>query len=54
MNLRYYLSFGMIASGVFTFLFGLAYYLEIHSIAYFIVIQVRRQKKCPSYLVVQK
>jgi hypothetical protein len=40
-NLRYFLSLGMIFSGVFTFLFGLAKYTEIHGIAYFIVIQVK-------------
>ena len=39
MNLRYFLSLGMILSGVFTFLFGLAFYTNIHAIAYFIVIQ---------------
>lgn len=40
MNLRYFLSLGMILSAVFVFLFGLAYYLEIHGIAYFIAIQL--------------
>ena len=42
-NLRYFLALGMIFSGVFTFLFGLAKYIEVHSIAYFIVIQVQTQ-----------
>ena len=40
MDLRYFLSLGMIFSGFFTFLFGLAYFANIHSLAFFIVIQV--------------
>ena len=40
MDLRYFLSLGMILSGFFTFLFGLAYFANIHSLAFFIVIQV--------------
>jgi len=40
MDLRYFLTFGMILSGLFTFLFGFAYYYNIHSLAYFIFIQV--------------
>ena len=40
MNLRYFLSLGMIISGVFTFLFGFAKTVEIHSIYYFITVQV--------------
>ena len=39
-NLRYFLSLGMIFSGIFTFLFGLAKYVDVHAIAYFVVIQV--------------
>jgi hypothetical protein len=31
----------MIFSGIFTFLFGLAKYVDVHTIGYFIVIQVR-------------
>ncbi|KAJ4918683.1 hypothetical protein JOQ06_022465 [Pogonophryne albipinna] len=38
--LRYYLSFGMMMSGIFTCLFGLGFYLKIHSIYYYAVIQV--------------
>ncbi|XP_033954806.1 glucose-6-phosphate exchanger SLC37A2 isoform X2 [Pseudochaenichthys georgianus] len=38
--LRYYLSFGMMMSGMFTCLFGLGFYLKIHSIYYYAVIQV--------------
>ena len=37
---RYFLSLGMICSGLFTFLFGLAYAANIHSLAFFISIQV--------------
>lgn len=39
-NLRYFLAMGMIMSGVFCYLFGLARTLNIHSLAYFIVIQI--------------
>ncbi|KAM4700694.1 glucose-6-phosphate exchanger SLC37A1 [Discoglossus pictus] len=38
--LRYFLSFGMVASGFFTALFGLGYFLDIHHLSYYIVIQV--------------
>ena len=40
-NLRNFLSFGMIASGIFTILFGLGRYWQIHSLAYYIAVQVR-------------
>jgi len=39
MNLRYYLTLGMLSSGLFSFLFGLAKSTGIKSIYYFIVIQ---------------
>jgi len=39
MNLRYYLTLGMLSSGLFTFLFGLAYSTGIKTIYYFIVVQ---------------
>ncbi|KFM64549.1 Sugar phosphate exchanger 2, partial [Stegodyphus mimosarum] len=39
-DLRYYLTFGMLLSGLFTYFFGMAYYLHIHSFAFFISIQV--------------
>ncbi|XP_053187354.1 glucose-6-phosphate exchanger SLC37A2 isoform X2 [Scomber japonicus] len=38
--LRYYLSFGMLMSGLFTCLFGLGFYWNIHSLWYYAVIQV--------------
>uniref|UniRef100_A0A8C2ZX14 Glucose-6-phosphate exchanger SLC37A2 n=1 Tax=Cyclopterus lumpus TaxID=8103 RepID=A0A8C2ZX14_CYCLU len=38
--LRYYLSFGMVMSGLFTCLFGLGFYLNIHSLGYYAAIQV--------------
>lgn len=38
--LRYYLSFGMLMSGLFTCLFGLGFYLNIHSLGYYAFIQV--------------
>ena len=39
-DLRYFLSFGMVMSGVFTMLFGFAKYWDLHSYGYFIFIQV--------------
>lgn len=39
-HLRYFLSFGMIFSGIFTYLFGLAYYYDIHNLYYFILLQI--------------
>ncbi|XP_021963727.1 glucose-6-phosphate exchanger SLC37A2 isoform X2 [Folsomia candida] len=38
-NLRYFLSLGMILSGFFTYLFGLAYSRNIHNLSYFILVQ---------------
>ncbi|XP_058482853.1 glucose-6-phosphate exchanger SLC37A2 isoform X2 [Solea solea] len=38
--LRYYLSVGMLLSGLFTALFGLGFYWNIHSLGYYAVIQV--------------
>uniref|UniRef100_A0A8C9ZD96 Glucose-6-phosphate exchanger SLC37A2 n=1 Tax=Sander lucioperca TaxID=283035 RepID=A0A8C9ZD96_SANLU len=38
--LRYYLSFGMLGSGLFTCLFGLGFYWNIHSLGYYAFIQV--------------
>ncbi|XP_010139094.1 PREDICTED: sugar phosphate exchanger 2-like, partial [Buceros rhinoceros silvestris] len=38
--LRYYLSGGMVLSGLFTVLFGLGYFWNIHVLWYFIVMQV--------------
>lgn len=40
--LRYYLSVGMLMSGLFTCLFGLGFYLNIHSLAYYAFVQVLR------------
>lgn len=39
-NLRYFLSIGMIVSGLFGFLFGLAYWTDIHSFAFFLAVQI--------------
>lgn len=39
-NLRYFLAIGMILCGIFTYLFGLAFYLNIHSLWYFVIIQI--------------
>ncbi|KAM8714208.1 hypothetical protein ACLKA7_014362 [Drosophila subpalustris] len=39
-SLRYFLSMGMIMTGVFTYLFGLARTSNIHSLTYFIIVQI--------------
>ena len=41
MDLRYFLSIGMLFSGIFVFLLGFAKVAGIHHIAYFIGMQVR-------------
>jgi sugar phosphate permease len=48
-NLRYFLLMGMILSGIFTILFGLAKITQTRGIAYFVIVQVRgeRPKKLP-------
>lgn len=38
--LRYYLSAGMVLSGLFTSLFGLGYFWNIHMLWYFVLIQI--------------
>lgn len=38
-SLRYFLTFGMLLSGIFTYLFGIAKTYDIHSMWYFIVVQ---------------
>ncbi|KAG5885444.1 hypothetical protein JTB14_020778 [Gonioctena quinquepunctata] len=38
-NLRYFLSLGMLMSGIFCYLFGLAKTYEIHSLWYYVVVQ---------------
>lgn len=40
MNLRYFLAIGMILSGFFTYVFGLAYYYDIHNYWFFVIIQL--------------
>lgn len=39
-NLRYFLSLGMLLSGVFGYLFGIAKSYDIHSLTYYIFVQV--------------
>lgn len=39
-NLRYFLSMGMLLSGVLCYMFGLARSLNIHSLPYFIIVQI--------------
>ncbi|XP_054154974.1 glucose-6-phosphate exchanger SLC37A2-like [Oppia nitens] len=39
-HLRYFLSLGMLLSGLLTYAFGIAFYYQIHSIYYFIFIQI--------------
>ncbi|XP_028360371.1 glucose-6-phosphate exchanger SLC37A1 [Phyllostomus discolor] len=38
--IRYYLTFGMLASGTFTALFGLGYFYNIHSFGFYVVTQI--------------
>ena len=40
MDLRYFLTIGMISSGMLTIAFGLGYFWNIHSFAYFVTVQV--------------
>lgn len=39
--IRYYLTFGMLASGAFTALFGVGYFYNIHSLGFYVMTQVR-------------
>lgn len=39
-NLRYFLSIGMLLSGIFSYLFGIAKTYNIHSFSYFFIVQV--------------
>lgn len=39
-NLRYFLTGGLLFGGVLLYAFGLAYYLDIHSLSYLIIIQI--------------
>ncbi|KAF4520893.1 hypothetical protein B566_EDAN010308 [Ephemera danica] len=38
-NLRYFLALGMIFSGIFCYLFGIAYSYNVHNLSYLIVVQ---------------
>merc|ERR1719220_1352614 len=40
MNLRYFLSLGMIFSGISTWLFGFSYVVGIHSLWYLLIVQI--------------
>ncbi|XP_034234377.1 glucose-6-phosphate exchanger SLC37A2 isoform X2 [Thrips palmi] len=39
-NLRYFLAMGMMLSGIASYLFGLARFLDIHHLSYFVIVQV--------------
>ena len=41
LDLRYFIAGGMVGSGIITILFGMGKYWGIHSIAYYIIIQVK-------------
>lgn len=43
-NLRYFLSLGMLLSGMFTYFVGLAKVYDIHNLWYFIIMQVKKTK----------
>jgi OPA family glycerol-3-phosphate transporter-like MFS transporter 1/2 len=53
-NLRYFLSLGMLMSGLLTVMFGMAYTLKIHSLWYLIFIQVGLAIKNPPKKPTQK
>ncbi|KAG7021746.1 putative glycerol-3-phosphate transporter 5, partial [Cucurbita argyrosperma subsp. argyrosperma] len=40
MDLRLFLAFGMMGSGIFTILFGLGYWLNLHVLLFFITVQI--------------
>lgn len=40
MDLRHFLTVGMLASGFFSILFGLGYFWNVHYFAYFVIVQV--------------
>ncbi|XP_059954435.1 glucose-6-phosphate exchanger SLC37A1 [Mesoplodon densirostris] len=40
LSIRYYLTFGMVASGTFTALFGVGYFYNIHSFGFYVVTQI--------------
>lgn len=39
-DLRYFLVFGMMGSGIFTIVFGLGYWLNVHVLGFFVAVQV--------------
>lgn len=39
-NLRYFLSGGLVLSGLLLYAFGMAFYLDIHSMSYFVIVQI--------------
>ena len=39
-DLRIFLTLGMVGSGLLTIAFGMAYYWKIHDISYFLMVQV--------------
>lgn len=43
MDLRHFLTVGMLASGLFTIAFGLGYFWHVHYFAYFVTVQVREE-----------
>ena len=40
MSLRYFLTIGMLGSGLLTTAFGMGYFWNIHSFSYYVVVQV--------------
>jgi len=39
-SVRYYLTLGMLLSGLFTSMFGFGYFLNIHSFTFYVIAQV--------------
>ena len=46
MDLRHFLTVGMLASGLFSIAFGLGYFWNVHYFAYFVVVQVCEEVFC--------
>lgn len=49
MNLRYFLTIGTLGSGIMVYMFGMAKYYNIHTMPYFLVVQVCSSQVWPIY-----
>ena len=53
MDLRHFLTIGMLSSGLFTALFGMGYFWKLHYFAYFFTIQVYTMMCVYIYMYIQ-